>query len=203
MGLEEGSRFTVDTLNNKHIGIAITGSFCTFDITLECIKQLVENGAKATAILSDNASTLDTKFGTASEFKQKLTKLTGREIIQTIPDAEPIGPQKLLDVLLVLPATGNTLAKITAGIADTPASFAVKSHLRNGGAVVLGISSNDALGAGAKNIGHLLNTKNIYFVPFGQDDCIAKPRSMVFKKEYVIKAVCGALEGRQVQPLVV
>jgi len=192
----------MDKLVGKHIGIAITGSFCTFDIVLECIKELVESGATVTAILSDNTNTLDTKFGTAEDFKQNLVKLTQRDIIQTIPAAEPIGPQKLLDALLVLPATGNTLAKITAGIADTPACFAVKSHLRNGGAVILGVSSNDALGAGAKNIGHLLNTKNIYFVPFGQDDCMAKPCSMVFKKEYVVAAVCSALEGRQVQPVI-
>ena len=188
-------------LEGRRIGVALTGSFCTFDTTLECIEELVENGAEVTAILSFAACELDTKFGSSDMLKMKLTQITERDIITTIPAAEPIGPKRLLDALLVLPATGNTLAKITAGIADTPASFAVKSHLRNGGAVILGVSSNDALGTGAKNIGHLLNAKNIYFVPFGQDDCVAKPRSMVFKKEYVVRAVCDALDGRQIQPV--
>ena len=188
-------------LKGKKIGVALTGSFCTFDTALECIEELIKNGAEVTAILSEAASELNTKFGRADTLKIKLAQITKREVITTIPAAEPIGPKRLLDALLVLPATGNTLAKITAGIADTPVSFAVKSHLRNGGAVILGISSNDALGNGAKNIGHLLNAKNIYFVPFGQDDCVAKPRSMVFKKEYVVSAVCDALDGRQIQPL--
>jgi len=190
-------------LEGKRIGVVLTGSFCTFDIALECIKELAENGAETTAILSSATYENDTKFGNAKDLREKLAAITGREIIHTIPAAEPIGPGRLLDALVVLPATGNTLAKLAAGIADDPACFAVKSQLRNGRPVVLAISSNDALGTGAKNIGHLLNAKNIYFVPFGQDNCTAKPRSMVFKKEYVLPAICAALEGQQIQPILV
>ena len=189
------------SLGGKHIGIAITGSFCTFDIVLECIEELKKNGATLTAILSDATAENDTKFGTASDFKSALTALTGNPIISTLPAAEPIGPGKMLEVLIVLPATGNTLAKLAAGIADTPASFAVKCQLRNERPVVIGISSNDALGTGAKNIGHLLNAKNIYFIPFGQDDHEKKPRSIVFKKEQILPAILKAVQGQQIQPI--
>ena len=188
-------------LRGKRVGVAITGSFCTFDVALSCIAELLVNGAEVQAILSFATAGLDTKFGTAQGFKDKLAILTGKPMIQTIPEAEPIGPGRLFDILLVLPATGNTLAKLAAGIADTPAAMAVKSHLRNSGPVVLAVSSNDALGTGAKNIGHLLNANNVYFVPFGQDDPEVKPRSMVFKKEMVLAAVTEALKGRQVQPI--
>lgn len=193
----------MDKLKGKKIGVAITGSFCTFGITLDCINELIKNGAIVTPILSYNTSELDTKFGEAKKFKQNLFNLTGSKLIETIPETEPIGPGKILDALVVLPATGNTLAKITAGIADTPASFAVKSQLRNARPIILGVSSNDALSTGAKNIGHLLNTKNIYFIPFGQDDCVNKPCSIVFKEDYVTEAVALALEGKQIQPIIV
>lgn len=190
-------------LKNKVIGVAITGSFCTLTTTIEAIEMLVNEGASVYTILSQAVDSMDTKFGSADELKEQLTKVTGNRIITTIPSAEPIGPGRLLDAIVVLPATGNTIAKISAGIADSTTSFAVKSQLRNGGPIILGISSNDALAAGAKNIGKLLNTKNIYFIPFGQDDYVNKPTSIVFKKEYVVPAVCEALEGRQVQPLLV
>ena len=191
-----------EKMKGKRIGVVMTGSFCTFDVALECIEALATSGAIMTAILSDATKELDTKFGKAEVLRDKLKQITGREIIQTIPAAEPIGPGKQLDALVVLPATGNTIAKIAIGIADTVASFAVKSHLRNGRPVIIGVSSNDALGTGAKNIGHLLNAKNIYFVPFCQDDHAAKPRSMVFKKEYVLPAIYEALHGRQIQPII-
>ncbi|MCL2840257.1 MAG: dipicolinate synthase subunit B [Defluviitaleaceae bacterium] len=190
-------------LKGKRIGIAITGSFCMFDAALEVMEALVGEGAILTFILSPATNEMDTKFGTAEDFREKLEKLSPNPLIRTIPEAEPIGPKKLLDALIVLPATGNTMAKLAAGITDTPTTMAVKSHLRNGSPVVIGISSNDALGMGAKNIGHLLASRNIYFIPFGQDDAMGKPRSMVFSKEHVIPAVQEALKGRQVQPLLI
>jgi len=191
-----------NTLTDKRIGVALTGSFCTFDTALECIEILIQEGAEVTAILSAAAGTMDTKFGKAADFIEKLTTLTGRQPITAIVDAEPIGPGKLLDALIILPATGNTIAKLAVGIADSTATFAAKSHLRNGRPLILGISSNDALAAGAKNIGQLLNTKNIYFVPFGQDNPVDKPRSIVFKKEYVLPALLEALDGGQLQPII-
>ena len=189
------------TLENKRIGFAITGSFCTFETALTCLDNVVKEGALVTGILSNAVDTTDTRFMTAAVLKESLAKITGRSIIRTIVEAEPVGPQKLFDLLIVLPATGNTLAKLAAGITDTTVTMAVKSHLRNNRPVVLAISTNDALGNNAKNIGALLNTKNIYFVPFGQDDYERKPKSAVFLKDRVIPAMTEALEGRQLQPI--
>jgi len=191
------------SLSGKRIGFALTGSFCTLDTALECMEELLNEGAVLTSILSHSVNEMDTKFGKAADLKEKLAKLTPHPIISTIPQAEPIGPGKLLDALIVLPASGNTIAKLAAGIADTPVTMAVKSHLRNGCPVLIGLSSNDALGTGAKNIGQLLAARNIYFIPFGQDDAKEKPRSMVFNKKYVLPALHEALNGRQIQPLLV
>ena len=186
----------------KRIGFALTGSFCTLDTALEVIGDLVHGGAEVVPILSHSVDTMDTKFGSAQDIKKSLTKLTGRPVINTIIEAEPIGPAKLLDVLVVLPATGNTLAKIAYGITDTPVTMAVKAHIRNNRPVVLGLSSNDALGNGAKNIGLLLGMRNIFFIPFGQDQPHDKPRSMVLKCEYALPAIAEAMEGRQLQPII-
>jgi len=188
---------------DKCIGFALTGSFCTTETALEVISDLISNGADVIPILSHAMNTMDTKFGTANDIKKRLTELTGQPIIKTIAEAEPIGPKKLFDVLVVLPATGNTLAKIAYGITDTPVTMAVKAHLRNDRPVVLAISSNDALAGGAKNIGLLLGMRNIFFVPFGQDQPHVKPRSMVFLKEYALAAIDEALERRQLQPMLV
>jgi len=190
-------------MKNKKIGFALTGSFCTLDAALNIIEELVAAGADVLPIISTAVDTTDTIFGTASSIKKRLAQLTGKPIIDSITKAEPIGPKKLLDVLVVLPATGNTLAKIALGITDTPVTMAVKAHLRNNKPVVLGLSSNDALGNSAKNIGLLLGMRNIFFVPFGQDMPYAKPRSMVFKEEYVADTIAEALEGRQIQPIIV
>jgi len=193
----------VRSLKDKCIGFAITGSFCTLDVAADIIEALVDGGAKVLPIISYAVDKTDTRFGKAEDIKKGLTEITGQPVINTIPKAEPIGPGKLLDILVVLPATGNTLAKIALGITDTPVTMAVKAHLRNNKPVVLGISSNDALSGGARNIGQLLSMRNIYFVPFGQDMPQDKPRSMVFKKEYAIPAIVEALEGQQLQPIVV
>ena len=190
-------------LEGKRIGFALTGSFCTTETALEIIGGLISRGATVMPILSHTMNTMDTRFGTAHSIKKRLTELTGQPIIKTISEAEPIGPAKLLDILVVLPATGNTLAKIAYGITDTPVTMAVKAHLRNDRPVVLGISSNDALAGGAKNIGLLLGMRNIFFIPFGQDQPYDKPRSMVFKCEYVLPAIAEALNNRQLQPILV
>jgi len=190
-------------MKNKKIGFALTGSFCTLDAALDIIEDLVSTDSFVLPIISHAVDNTDTAFGTAEGIKKRLTDITGQPIINSIATAEPIGPKKLLDVLVVLPATGNTLAKIALGITDTPVTMAVKAHLRNNKPVVLGLASNDALGNGAKNIGMLLGMRNIYFAPFGQDMPHGKPRSMVFKKEYVMDAIAEALEGRQVQPILV
>ena len=188
-------------LKDKRIGLAITGSFCTFHTALICAEEIASLGVQLTAILSHNTAMMDTRFMSAECLKDSLTEICGRVPICSIEDAEPIGPGKLFDLLLVLPATGNTIGKLANGITDTPVCMAVKSHLRNNRPVVLAISTNDALGGSAVNIGRLLNAKNIYFVPFCQDDPINKPKSMVFVKDMVIPAVEEALEGRQLQPI--
>ena len=188
-------------MKGKRIGFALTGSFCTLDAALDIIGGLATAGADVLPIVSHAVDTTDTAFGTAEDIKKRLAHITGKPIINSITSAEPIGPKKLLDILVVLPATGNTLTKIALGITDTPVTMAVKAHLRNNRPVVLGLSSNDALGNGAKNIGLLLGMRNIFFVPFGQDMPHDKPRSMVFKIEYVMDAIAQALEGRQLQPM--
>jgi dipicolinate synthase subunit B len=188
-------------LEGLRVGFALTGSFCTFETAFGCVEELIACGATVIPIISHATATLDTRFGTAEETKNRLTRLTSHPPICTVAEAEPIGPGKLLDILLILPATGNTLAKLTAGIADTAVTMAAKSHLRNNRPLVLAVSSNDALAGGAKNIGHLLNTRNIYFVPFGQDDPAEKPRSMVFFSEKVVPAVEAAWYGKQLQPI--
>ncbi|MCL2378635.1 MAG: dipicolinate synthase subunit B [Defluviitaleaceae bacterium] len=170
-------------------------------MALAVVEDLVKAGAEVMPILSYSVATMDTKFGTAEGIKKRLTELTGQPVVETIAEAEPIGPAKLLDILVVLPATGNTLAKIACGITDTSVTMAVKAHLRNNRPVVLGLSSNDALGNSAKNIGMLLGMRNIYFVPFGQDNPHEKPRSMVLRGEYTLAAIDEALHGRQVQPI--
>ena len=191
------------TLENQRIGFALTGSFCTFTSALACMEEAAAKGAEVTAILSGAADATDSRFMSADALKAELARITGRPIIRTITEAEPIGPQKLFDLLVVLPATGNTLAKIVNGITDTAATMAVKSHLRNNRPVLLGVSTNDALGNSAKNIGLLLNMKHFYFVPFGQDDSERKPKSMVFVKEKAVPAMEAALENRQIQPVIV
>jgi len=167
------------------------------------IEKLVKEGAEVFPIVSHSVKNTDTRFGNANDFLLMLENITGRKPISTITEAEPIGPKSLLDVIVVSPCTGNTCAKLACGITDTPVTMAVKAHLRNGKPVVLAISTNDGLGANAKNIGMLLNSKNIFMVPFGQDDPIKKPNSLVARNEKLIDTILEALKGRQLQPLLV
>lgn len=189
-------------LSGKTVGFALTGSHCTIPEVIPEISRLVAEGVQVIPILSTSAATVDTRFGKASDLIKNLRDITGREPITTIVDAEPIGPQKLLDVLVIAPCTGNTLAKIACGITDTAVTMAYKAHLRNGRPVVIGISTNDALSGNARNIGLLLNTRNVYFVPFVQDSPEGKPRSCIADMKLIYDAVVAALEGRQLQPII-
>ena len=190
------------TFENLNIGFAMCGSFCTFSKAFDAAQQLVSLGANVIPIMSFNARTISSRFGTAEENAQRLENICKNKIIANIETAEPIGPQKLLDVLVIAPCTGNTLAKLAVGITDTPVTMAVKSHIRNIRPVVIAISTNDALANSAKNIGMLQNYKNYYFVPYMQDDSIAKPNSLIAKYELIPQTVENALSGRQIQPVI-
>ena len=180
------------------IGYCLTGSFCTFEKSIKTIKDLVSKGYDVTPIMSENAYNTDTRFGKAEEIRQEIEAVTGKKVIHTIVDAEPIGPKKMFDILVVAPCTANTLGKLANGITDTAVTMAVKSHIRNARPVVIGVSTNDALGAAAKNIGMLLNYKNYYFVPFSMDDCDNKPKSMVCDFNRIEDTVLQAMEGKEI-----
>lgn len=184
------------------LGLAVCGSFCTFDALLGEIAALRER-FELLPILSAAANETDTRFGLASAFVRELREQCGHEPITDIVAAEAIGPRKLLDVLAVVPCTGNTLGKLAAGVADSTVTFACKAHLRNGAPVVLAVSTNDGLSASAANIGTLLNRKHYYFVPFGQDDPIGKPYSLKSRLELLGDTAEAALNGRQLQPVLV
>ena len=188
-------------INNCKIGFVLTGSFCTFSKVIPKIKELVEKGASVIPIMSYNAYELDTKFGKAQDFINEIEEITGKKIIHTIQEAEPIGPKRLTDIMVVAPCSGNTMAKLACDIIDTPATMAVKSHLRNNLPVVIAPSTNNGLSGNAKNIGILLNRKHYYFVPFRQDNPITKPRSIVFDSEYIVKTIESALEDEQIEPI--
>ncbi len=190
-------------LKGVRIGCAMTGSFCTFKEVFEAWRNLAETGAELYPIMSENAYSLDTRFYKADDARKIFSEICGREIIHMIPQAEPIGPKKLLDVLVIAPCTGNTLAKLAAGIADTSVTLAVKSHLRNERPVVVAVSSNDALARNAASLGRLLTQKNMYFVPFGQDDFMGKPASLVAHFDRIRETAEYALDGRQIQPLLI
>ncbi|MDR2043413.1 MAG: dipicolinate synthase subunit B [Clostridium sp.] len=187
---------------DKNIGIAITGSYCTYDKVFRAIALLKETEANLFAIFSNNASSTDSRFGESRKFLKKAKELTGKDPILTIPEAEPIGPKNLLDVLVIAPCTGNTLSKLANGISDTPVLMAAKSHLRNNRPLVISLSTNDALGMNLKNIGILLNTKNIYFVPFGQDNYEKKPNSMIAHVDLIAETISMALQSKQLQPVI-
>lgn len=188
-------------LNEARIGCAMTGSFCTFKRVFEAWRALSAVGAVLTPILSFNAASVDTRFYPASETRRILEEIAGRAPLMALNEVEPIGPKKLLDALVVAPCTGNTLAKLAAGIADTPVTLAAKSHLRNGRPLVIAVSSNDALSQNARSIGQLLSMKHVFFVPFAQDDALGKPNSLVAKFELIPETVAAALDERQLQPL--
>ena len=184
-----------------NIGFALCGSFCTYGAVFPIVEKLAKEH-QVFPIFSFAAGTIDSRFGTAQEHLRRSREICGREPILTIEGAEPIGPKKMLDALVIAPCTGNTLAKLAHSIADTPVTMAAKSHLRNGRPVIVAVSTNDALAGAAENIGKLLARKHYYFVPFRQDDPMQKPTSMVARFEMVPETLDAALEGRQVQPLI-
>lgn len=189
--------------SNYHIGYGITGSFCTFAQTRKAVIRLKEMGAQITPIFSYQTQTCDTRFGSAKDFVEGICEITESEGIKTIVQAEPIGPNAFLDVMVIAPCTGNTAAKLCAGIVDTPVLMAAKAHMRNGKPLVIAISTNDALGMNFKTIGQLMNMKNIYFVPFGQDNHKSKPNSMIANLELLPDTIDLALKGKQIQPIIV
>lgn len=183
------------------IGFAMSGSFCTFEKAFAVAEQLVEGGAELIPIMSYNASELSTRFGCAQENINKLETICGSRVINSITAAEPIGPKNMCDIMIVAPCTANSLAKLALGITDTPLTMAVKSHLRNLKPVVIAISTNDALAGCAKNIGILQNYRNYYFVPYKQDNYIKKPNSIVADFSLIPQTAEKALEGIQLQPM--
>ncbi len=180
----------------------MTGSFCTFDEVFVEIEKLVETGANIYPFLSRASNSIDSRFGKSKDFYNKITRITGKEPITTIEGAEPVGPQGYLDAYVIIPCTGNSLAKLATGITDDPVLMGAKAQLRNQKPVILSISTNDGLGLNLKNIGTLLNSKNIYFLPFGQDNPTNKVNSLVAHTNLLIETIEDALEGKQIQPII-
>lgn len=185
----------------KNIGLGITGSFCTHTEILKTIKQLSGKGYNIIPILSEVTSTKDTRFGKAEDFKNQLIEITGNNLILDIVDAEPIGPNNLIDIMVIAPCTGNTLSKLANAITDNAITMVTKSHLRNNKPVVIGISTNDALGLNLQNISKLITAKNIYFVPFGQDAPTKKPKSLISDLSLLEETILMAEKGIQIQPI--
>jgi len=190
-------------LEGVRVGFALTGSHCCLDQVMPQLRKLVDEGVEVLPVISSAVDASNTKYGTSEKWKGLIKEITGRDAIATIVEAEPIGPQKLLDVMVVAPCTGNTLAKLANGITDTAVLMSVKAQLRNQRPVVLAVSTNDGLSMNARNIGLLLNVKNIYMVPFGQDNPAGKPNSLMAKWELIADTILEALQGRQLQPVLV
>ncbi len=188
-------------LKGKTVGFAMTGSFCTFSKVLKELELLAGTGAEIIPIMSEMAYNTDTRFGSCEDFRNRMEMISGNSVIKSIKEAEPIGPKSYLDLLIVAPCTGNTLAKMASGVTDSCVTMAAKAHLRNQKPVLIAVSTNDGLGNAAKNIGILLNNKSIYFVPFGQDDCEKKPNSLVADMTKIVPAAEAALSGKQLQPI--
>lgn len=187
----------------KTVGYALSGSHCTFAEVMPQIKRFVDAGANVIPIITQSIVMTDTRFGKAEDWQRKLKEITGNEIISTIVEAEPLGPSKLLDVMIIAPCTGNTTSKLANAMTDSAVLMAAKAQMRNGRPLVLAISTNDGLGLNAPNIAKLLNAKNIYFVPFGQDNPVQKPNSLVARMDLLLEACEAALRGEQLQPVLI
>lgn len=188
-------------MEHRKIGFAFCGSFCTYSQAMEVLERVQSRYGDVLPIVSEAGAATDTRFGAAHDFMREMERICGRRVVDSIAKAEPIGPRHLLDVLVICPCTGNTLAKLAAGIADTAVTMAAKAHLRNGRPVVVAVSTNDGLAGAARNIGELLCRKHYYFVPFRQDDPVGKPTSLVADMEQIPATVTAALAGEQLQPL--
>ena len=187
-------------LEGKTIGFGLTGSFCTLQAAIDEMEKLAATGCKIMPVLSPNAASIDTRFGKAADFIERIEGICDCKAITTIQDAEPIGPQKLLDIMVVMPCTGNTLAKLYNGITDTAVTMACKAHLRNDRPLLLAIATNDGLSMNMRNIGGLMNLKNLYFLPFGQDDCVKKETSLIADFAKLMPSIEYALAGKKAQP---
>lgn len=185
----------------KNVGVAICGSFCTHAKIIDIIKQMIEKGYEVTPIVTNVVATTDTRFGTAKDFIGKLENLCNKNVVKTIVDAEPLGPNNMIDVLVIAPCTGNTLSKLAQAITDNAVLMTAKAHMRNNKPVVVGISSNDSLGINMENIAKLVATKNVYFVPFGQDDFEKKPKSLICDWNLIIDTMLLAFDNVQIQPM--
>lgn len=190
-------------MKGKVVGFGMTGSHCTLERVFESLKDLLAEGAEVVPVFSGAVADMHTRFGTPDQWRQKVKELTGREPLTSIVEVEPIGPKQLFDVLVIAPCTGNTMAKLANAITDTPVVMAAKANLRNGRPVVLAISTNDGLGLNARNLGILLAARHMFFVPFGQDSPQEKPTSLDARLDLMVPTVLAALEGRQLQPLLV
>ena len=188
-------------MKQERVGFALCGSFCTHPAVLKELEHLCGEYETVLPVVSPISQVTDTRFGAAKDFLAKVEELTGHKAIRTIAEAEPIGPKKLLDILVIAPCTGNTIGKLAAGITDTPVTMAAKAHLRNDRPVVIAVASNDGLSGAAKNLGELLVRKNYFFVPFGQDDSERKPCSLMADFSRISETVRWALDGKQLQPL--
>ena len=190
-------------MDNVTVGFALTGSFCTFTKVIPQIERLINEGINIIPIMSETAYTTDTRFGTAQSFIEKIEIITNKRVIHSVGESEPLGPKKITQAIIVAPCTGNTLAKIANGISDGAVPMAAKSNLRNGNPLIIAISTNDALSTNAKNIGLLLNTKNVYLVPFGQDEPRSKPTSAAADMGRIYDTLKNALKGKQIQPILI
>lgn len=183
------------------VGFAMSGSFCTFSKVILQMKLLVDSGYEVLPIMSETAYSMDTRFGKAENFRKEIEDICGKKIIHTIEEAEPIGPKKMTDIMIIAPCTGNTLSKLASSTIDTTVTMAAKSHLRGQKPLLIALSTNDGLSGSAKNMGTMLNRKNVYFVPMSQDDPIKKPNSLVAHFDLIIPAIESAIMGYQIQPI--
>lgn len=190
-------------MSNIRIGYCLTGSYCTFQKSLEVLSELLDAGFEVFPMMSENAYHTDTRFGTAKDFVETIEKMTGKPVLAQINQVEPIGPKKYIDVMVISPCTGNTLSKLANGITDTAATMAAKASLRNAIPVVIALATNDGLGQSAKSLGMLMPVKNVYFVPLRQDDPVKKPTSLVCDFSKVKETVLAALEGKQTEPMII
>ncbi len=188
-------------MEQLRVGFAFCGSFCTLMKAVDALEQVAGRYSEVYPIVSETVYATDTRFGAAHDFMREMERICDRRVIATVKDAEPIGPKKLLDVLVVCPCTGNTLAKLAHGVTDSSVTMAAKAHLRNGRPLILAPATNDGLSAAAPNLGAMLSRKHVYFVPFGQDDCVGKPTSLVADYSRVVDAIEAARRGEQLQPI--
>ena len=188
-------------MERVRVGFALCGSFCTFEKTMAALEKTAERFTDLVPIMSETSAATDTRFGKAEGFKGRMEEICGKKVLSSIAEVEPIGPRKLLDVLVIAPCTGNTLAKLALGVTDSAVTMAAKAQLRNGRPVVVAVSTNDGLSVSLKNIGELLCRKNIYLVPFAQDDPVEKPNSLVADFELLPATIEAALLGEQLQPI--